>query len=90
MEKFPKLKPSQVVLVRSDYDTGIVLDENLAYATGKKQKVHTIFDSIQDGLEQAKVILTKKDKIECTIYDEDQKVIYFLRSIEDLDKILLK
>ena len=79
MEKkinFPVINSMQVVLLRSDYNTGHVLDENYLLHISNNQKMYTIFNSLED----AKIFITyeqvKWKAVEFTIYDNNNNVIY--------------
>lgn len=75
MEKFPELRDQQVVLLRADINTGIVLDENYVYATNQKQTVYTIFENVDEALKVAKRIVLERQNVECGIYGIDEKII---------------
>ena len=79
MEKSPEIKEGQVVLLRADSSTGHVLDELFNLAIGDNQKVYTIFNTIQEALDEGNKILNEKDKlVECLIYGKNDKAIYHL------------
>jgi hypothetical protein len=79
MEKFPKIKEGQVVLLRADTSTGHVLDELFNLAIRQDQKVYTIFNTAEEALESANQILKEKDKlVECVIYGKNQETLYYL------------
>jgi hypothetical protein len=79
MQKFPELKNSQVALLRTNSQTGLVLDEMLNLVTNDEQKVYTIFNSYYEALESAKSIMSKEENnIECVIYGKNQEVLFTL------------
>ena len=82
MRQFPILKENEVVLVRADYNTGIVLDENFIYATNDNQKVYTIFNTLEDAKEYAKKLLLKNKEFEFVIYNRKKEVIIHIRDIQ--------
>ena len=47
--KFPNIKSEQVALLRSDYNTGHVLDDNYTLHINSNQEIYTIFDSLEDA-----------------------------------------
>lgn len=80
MEKFPELRDQQVVLLRADINTGIVLDENYMFATNQKQTVYAIFENADEALEVAKCIVLERENVECGIYGIDEKIIFNITS----------
>lgn len=54
---FPVQTVTQVVLSRAYINTGIVLDENLLYATDLSQIVYTIYPDLETAIEAAKFIV---------------------------------
>lgn len=87
MEKFPKLEQYQVALLRADVNTGIVLDDNYEVATKDIQKVYSIFDSVDDGINYIKLVFNIRDDIEFVIYDFNNEVIQCI-SINNLEDIV--
>ena len=83
MQKFPSFGENQVALMRSDGNTGTVLDEKFNIPIDDSQIVFTVFNSVKESLDMAKNILTEHQGIECTIYDKDREALYFLRSLKD-------
>jgi hypothetical protein len=77
--KFPDLKNGQVALIRVDYNTGIVLDENFKYATSDEQIVFTVFDSIDSALIVAQGIVKERIDVECSIFNESNQIINVVR-----------
>lgn len=78
---FPTLTGNQVVLSRADINTGIVLDENLLYATNLSQIVYTIYPDLETAIEAAKSIVTNKPNVECYIHNKDNVLLSFLIAI---------
>jgi hypothetical protein len=72
---FPILTENQVVLSRADINTGIVLDENLLYATDLSQIVYTIYPDLETAIEAAKLIVTNKPNVECYIHNKDNVLL---------------
>ena len=81
MEKFPLLKKEQVALLRSDLDTGHVLDDRYNLAVDDSQKVYSIFDTLDDALEYTRQLLNNNIKIECTLYDKRGDELYWLLKV---------
>lgn len=79
-EEFPLLQKRQVALLRADVNTGIVLDESYNYATNSFQKVYTVFPDKFVALEAAKKLITERSTVECCIYDDQEKLLWFLNS----------
>jgi len=74
---FPVLTVTQVVLSRAYINTGIVLDENLLYATDLSQIVYTIYPDLETAIEAAKFIIKNKPTIECYIHNKDNVLLGF-------------
>ena len=77
MEEFLDLKKNEVALLRAEKKTGIVLDEDLLYATRNDQKVYTIFDSFDEAMIFAKRIISCSEEIEVVIYSCEEEVVYY-------------
>lgn len=71
MENFPKLKECQFAIIRADFNTGIVLDEEFNYAINDVQKVYTIIDGLSDAITLAKTMIIERRDVECIIYDHN-------------------
>jgi hypothetical protein len=78
LEKFPGLKSGQVALMRADINTGIVLDDQYHYATTPMQHVYTVYASSEEGLRSAKAIVIERGNVECVLYDEGEKLLYYI------------
>ncbi|HZX58963.1 MAG TPA: hypothetical protein VFE54_09560 [Mucilaginibacter sp.] len=78
MEKFPILKNEHVVLLRAELSTGIVLDEQLFRATKDGQKVYTVFEEVDKSLQFAKQLISEHPNVECCIYSNEQKVLFYM------------
>ncbi|WP_188938384.1 hypothetical protein [Puia dinghuensis] len=77
MQQFPVLRENQVVLMRAEFNTGHILDENLNLALHDGQIVYTIFDSIDTALAAAENIV-KNGTIECVIYTKDRELVKYV------------
>lgn len=71
MQPFPLLFADQVALLRAEFNTGHVLDENLALQLNNEQRVYSIFNSLDEAIAAANEI-TKDGKVECVIYGKDK------------------
>jgi len=74
-ERFPKLKDNEVALARADVNTGHALDEDFKLAIDEKQKIYTIFDSLEKAINFAKSIIRENKSIECNIFGADEKFL---------------
>jgi hypothetical protein len=81
----PLLTDSQFILLRADYATGIVLDENLNRAVDDKQNVFTTYNDVGQAIEAARNIVNYRDDVECCIYDSQKRPVYFIRKDEIKD-----
>jgi len=77
MQQFPILQGNQVALLRAEFNTGHVLDEDLNLALGDAQIVYTIFDSMDTALQAAENIV-KNGTIECIIYSRDRELVKYV------------
>jgi hypothetical protein len=80
MEMFPKLKDKEVALLRAELKTGHVLDELFTVAVTNEQKVFTVFNNEDEGLQFAKLTILEKPDVEFVIYGEGEKVLFYLSS----------
>jgi len=79
MEDFPVINNIQVVLYRSEFSTGIILDEQyIYYKNNSDQKVYTVFNSIEDALVYANASLKKHINIEFTILDSAKRLLKYI------------
>ena len=83
MEKFPIIDAGNIALVRSDYKSGHILDENYDLAIKDGQVFYTIFQSLQEALYQTETILSNKPDVECTLYNSEGMVLFFFRTLND-------
>ena len=81
MQQFPILNENQFALLRAEFNTGHVLDENLQLALHDGQIVYTVFDNINDALAVAESIV-KNGTIECIIYSKDRELIKYIKPEE--------
>jgi len=78
MENFPKLKDGQFAIVRADFNTGIILDDEFKYAINQIQRVYTVVDSLLDAVTLAKAMIIEKGSIECVIYDNVENLASYI------------
>ena len=78
MQKFPELKNGHVALLRAEFKTGTVLDEQCKPIVDNQQKIYTKFKHDEDALQAAKQLMLQNPDIECIIYGPDEEVLYYL------------
>ncbi|MCT4686871.1 hypothetical protein [Vallitalea sp.] len=79
MRKFPKIEENQVLLVRAENKTGIILDEKLEYLVNDNQKWCTVFSSLEYAKEQAILFVRRSNgNVECAIYDSKEELTLFI------------
>lgn len=78
IESFPELKEGQFALSRADVNTGIVLDESLKFATTPDQKIYTIYGSLSEALNAARLIITNNTNTECYIHKRGNSLVHFI------------
>ena len=86
MENFPNVSDEKVILLRSEYDTGHVLDEKFNLSINPEQKIYSVYDGIGDALAYIKTVFSERNDIEFTIYDNKKKVLHFFRTRDDLSR----
>lgn len=70
--QFPNISGKQVVLVRSDYNTGHVLDKDFNLHINENQEMYTVFESFESAkeyIDSVKGLNKKYTKVEYTVYD---------------------
>jgi hypothetical protein len=78
MQRFPALDDNQVALLRAQFSTGHVLDDNFQMALNKGQNVYTVFNDINLAMEYADhTIKTNKD-LEIVIYGRGKEVVKYI------------
>ena len=78
MKKFPEIKDEQVVLLRAEFNTGHVLDEQFNLVISDNQKAYTVLNSVEEAIVFAKEILAEKEnQIEYVIYNRNQEVLHY-------------
>ena len=75
IETFPKVNSDDVVLTRAELNTGVMLDDNLKYATTPTQKVFSIFKNINIAKDHALKLVSDNKWIECYLYDSNEKLL---------------
>ncbi|PTS92526.1 hypothetical protein DBR11_26730 [Pedobacter sp. HMWF019] len=86
MKEFPKLIGEQVVLLRVDINTGIVLDDNYNYSINPNDRVYIVFANKDEALKIAKTIVLERNNVECGLYDLNQKMIFNV-TINNVDRL---
>jgi hypothetical protein len=79
VQDFPHVKGDQVVMLRNDLYTGIVVDVNLDLATKKQQEIWTVYDLIDAAVIDASLIVKEYDHIECSIFDKDRNLLRLIQ-----------
>jgi hypothetical protein len=78
MEKFPELKNGHVALLRAEFKTGTVLDEQFKPIADNGQKIYTKFKHDEDALAAAKQMMQQNPDMEFIIYGPDEEVLHYL------------
>ncbi len=82
MKKFPEIKDEQVVLLRAEFNTGHVLDEQFNLVISDNQKAYTVLNSVEEAIVFAKEILAEKEnQIEYVIYNRNQEVLHYFNPV---------
>jgi hypothetical protein len=90
MQKFPELKNGHVALLRAEFKTGTVLDEQFNPVADNKQKIYSLFKHPEDALQAAKQLMLQNPGIECIIYGADEEVLHYLtpQNITHISKVV--
>jgi hypothetical protein len=84
MHQFPILINDQVAVLRAEYNTGHIVDENFNLLINDNQTAYTIFESLETAQFYIKKQLEITNKFEFIIYGKDKAVInYTDRSTEN-------
>lgn len=75
MNDFPKIKDSQLVLVRALSNTGQVLDEKFHLKLNDSQNIYTIFNSIEEVELYVKAMFNERIDIEFWLYDYNNEML---------------
>jgi len=75
IEIFPTISSDDVILTRAEISIGVVLDDNLKYASTPDQKVFTIFRNVNTAKEHAIKLISGNKWIECYLYDSNEKLL---------------
>lgn len=78
MESFPNLKEGQFAIIRADFNTGTVLDEEFNYAIKDSQKVYNIVDGLSNAISRAKTMIIERGSVECIIYDHSHNLASYI------------
>lgn len=78
MEDFPEISNDQIVIMRADSLTGHVLDVNFNLVIQSSQKVFTVFDSLEEAIEQVKILKESRQNVEFVIYGKGKKILKFI------------
>ncbi|MBN8850671.1 MAG: hypothetical protein BGO55_30800 [Sphingobacteriales bacterium 50-39] len=78
MQSFPTLYDNEVAIVRAEFSTGIVLDENFKQAIHEYQKVYTIFENLDAATSAAERMIQENTNIECTLLGRENSLIRYI------------
>jgi hypothetical protein len=78
MQQFPALKDNEVALMRAQFSTGHILDENINLAINDDQPVYTIFKNLDEAIIAAQKIIEENSSIECVIYGKENAFIKYV------------
>jgi hypothetical protein len=78
MVKFPTVNEKQVVLLRSDYNSGDVLDEGFVSDVNMERNVYTVFNCIDESVAYIRAVFSRRDDVEFIVYDGDKKVLKYI------------
>ncbi len=79
IQDFPIITISQVVMLRNDLYTGHIVDINMEWSIEKMQEIWTVYDSIENAIRDAKIIVKENERIECCIFDKDRKLLQLIQ-----------
>ncbi|WP_269225271.1 hypothetical protein [Flavobacterium eburneipallidum] len=80
--KFPILKSNQVAVIKADGATGTILNlKGEIYKNGSPENPYIIFESLLLAHEYVGNESRLNDKLEFVIYDNNQNVLDFIKSI---------
>ncbi len=77
MRDFPKLKGTEVALLRSEFSTGIVLNKDYSKSINSNDEVYTVFDTKEDAVIYIESALSNRSDTEFVLYDKDQNVLQY-------------
>ena len=75
--EFPKINKGQVVLMRAESLTGVLLDDKFNRVISKDQVFYSVFDNYESAVIYIDVIVKNKKNVEIIIYDNHQKVLHY-------------
>jgi len=78
VQSFPILNDNEVVLMRAEFSTGHVLDENFKLAIHEYQKVYTIFENLDAAINAAEKMIRENTNIECTLLGRDNNLVRYI------------
>jgi len=78
MQPFPTLHENEVALMRSEFSTGHVLDENFKLAIHEYQRVYTIFENLDSAMNAAEKLIGENANIECTLFDSGNNLVRYI------------
>ncbi len=88
MQDLPIIDEGKVVLIRSDVNTGIILDEHFSFAlNGQNQVVFTVYSDYEECLEYIKGIFRQRNDIEFLIYNSKHEMvnIFSINNLPNMD-----
>lgn len=78
MQPFPTLHDNEVALVRAEFSTGVVLDEDFKQAIHEYQKVYTIFENLDTAISATERMIRENTNIECTLLGRENSLIKYI------------
>lgn len=82
MQQFPALKDNEVALMRAQFSTGQVLDENYNLAINDHQSVYSIFTNLDEAIIAAQKIIEENRNIECVIYGAENDFVKYVSPVK--------
>jgi hypothetical protein len=77
MHQFPILINDQVAILRAEYNTGHIVDENFNLLINDNQTAYTIFESLETAQFYVKKQLEITNKFEFIVYGKDKAFINY-------------
>lgn len=73
----PKIFGDQVIVLRAEANTGIVLDDNFKKSFSEDDVIYSVFDGYVEAMNY--IIIKKEEfpKVEFTVLDSNSEVVYY-------------
>ncbi len=84
--KFPTVEEKNIVLLRADALTGIVLDDQFKRVLSSDQNVYSIFNHYEDAISYIESVIKYKPNIEAVVYNSREEVLYYYNPFEKTRK----